>query len=137
MRMQTRKEVESAASGSGDVVRVIAGLEKRYQEELNRGFNELNEGVFKGLRRQLPVTRQRVEWDKVGAYRVSCPLRLSLLCRQDFANMDTAWSGYWRWPIGPVEIWLSSINIVHGYRGLPGGKPGSLGSRCRGTKMWQ
>ena len=49
----------------------IAAVEKRYQEELNRGFVALSEGSFKSLRRQLPVTRQKVEWEKVGGYRVS------------------------------------------------------------------
>ncbi|PNS15319.1 hypothetical protein CAC42_5490 [Sphaceloma murrayae] len=72
VRMQTEKKVDIKLSGTSgaEVVRQIALAEKKYQEELNRGFAELNEGVFKGLRRQLPVTRQRVEWDKVGAYRL-------------------------------------------------------------------
>ena len=35
-------------------------MERAYQEELNRGFAMLSEGAFKGLRRQLPVTRQKV-----------------------------------------------------------------------------
>ena len=52
-------------------MRQIGLLEKNYQEELNRGFGTLNEGTFKGLRRTLPVTRQKVEWEKVGNYRVS------------------------------------------------------------------
>lgn len=52
-------------------MRAIASAEKKYQEELNRAFGNLSEGAFKGLRRQLPVTRQRVEWEKIGGYRVS------------------------------------------------------------------
>lgn len=51
----------------------IAGWELAYQEELNRGFARLSEGSFKGLRRQLPITRQKVEWEKVGGYRVFSP----------------------------------------------------------------
>ncbi|KAF4554460.1 F-actin-capping protein subunit alpha-like protein [Elsinoe fawcettii] len=71
VRMQTEKKVEvKTGGGAQEVIRAIAGAEKKYQEDLNRGFAQLNEGVFKGLRRQLPVTRQRVEWDKVGAYRL-------------------------------------------------------------------
>ena len=52
------------------VVRDIALAEKKYQEELNRGFTNLSEGAFKGLRRQLPITRQKVEWDKIAGYRL-------------------------------------------------------------------
>ena len=51
-------------------MRQIATAEKKYQEELNRGFAALNEGAFKGLRRQLPVTRQKVEWEKISGYRI-------------------------------------------------------------------
>ncbi|KAI9871932.1 MAG: F-actin-capping protein subunit alpha [Pleopsidium flavum] len=51
-------------------MRAIAGLERKYQEELNRAFGNLSEGAFKGLRRQLPVTRQKVEWEKIGSYRL-------------------------------------------------------------------
>ncbi len=61
--------VGSGASASG-VVKQIAQLERKYQEELNRGFSQLSEQAFKGLRRQLPVTRQKIEWDKVASYKV-------------------------------------------------------------------
>lgn len=72
MRMSTSKKIEVSTSGSADsVVREIAKAENKYQEELNRGFGQLAEGSFRGLRRQLPVTRQRVEWEKIGGYRVS------------------------------------------------------------------
>lgn len=74
VRMSTSKTVEAAgagASGAEAVVREIAKAENKFQEELNRAFVQLAEGSFKGLRRQLPVTRQRVEWEKIGGYRVS------------------------------------------------------------------
>ncbi|KAJ5923839.1 hypothetical protein N7466_008026 [Penicillium verhagenii] len=48
----------------------IAAAERDYQEELNRAFVSVAEGAFKGLRRQLPITRQKVEWEKVGGYRL-------------------------------------------------------------------
>ncbi|KAK5125063.1 hypothetical protein LTR85_001254 [Meristemomyces frigidus] len=72
VRMSTSKKVElSSGGGSADaVVREIAKVENKFQEELNRAFTTLAEGSFKGLRRQLPVTRQRVEWEKIGGYRL-------------------------------------------------------------------
>jgi capping protein alpha len=76
VRMSTSKAVEVAnASGADAVVREIAKAENKFQEELNRAFVQLAEGSFKGLRRQLPVTRQRVEWEKIGGYRVSFVLQ--------------------------------------------------------------
>ncbi|KAL2012455.1 hypothetical protein VTN00DRAFT_5173 [Thermoascus crustaceus] len=52
------------------VISRIAAAERDYQEELNRAFTRMNEGAFKTLRRQLPITRQKVEWEKVGGYRL-------------------------------------------------------------------
>ena len=65
-------EVESRGDS---VVRKIAAVEKQYQEEVNRAFVGMNEGSFKGLRRQLPVTRQRVEWEKIRGYGLGGDLR--------------------------------------------------------------
>ncbi|KAI0518091.1 putative F-actin-capping protein [Xylaria bambusicola] len=72
VRLLTNKPITSSVSsdtGAG-ISKEIAAGEKKYQEELNRGFTNLSEGAFKGLRRQLPVTRQKIEWDKVASYRV-------------------------------------------------------------------
>jgi hypothetical protein len=72
VRLLTTKPVmASISSGSAStIVREIAVAEKKHQEELNKGFNNLSEGAFKGLRRQLPITRQKIEWDKIAGYRL-------------------------------------------------------------------
>jgi capping protein alpha len=74
VRLLTTKPISERVSGGGnaaDVVRQIASMEKKYQEELNLAFTALSEGAFKGLRRQLPITRQKIDWDKISNYRVS------------------------------------------------------------------
>lgn len=72
VRLLTDKGVSaSVPSGTGaGVTKEISAAEKKYQDELNRGFVRLSEDAFKGLRRQLPVTRQKIEWDKVTGYRL-------------------------------------------------------------------
>ncbi|QPG94443.1 F-actin-capping protein subunit alpha [Epichloe festucae Fl1] len=72
VRLLTNKPVTtSIPSGTGaGIAKEISASEKKYQEELNRSFVKLSEGAFKGLRRQLPVTRQKIEWDKVTSYRL-------------------------------------------------------------------
>lgn len=75
MRLTTHKTFEETkvlggTGGAEAVVKEIAKVERKWQEELNRGFTQLSEGSFKGLRRQLPVTRQKMEWEKVGGLRV-------------------------------------------------------------------
>ena len=67
----TTTPIPDSGSTAAEVMRHVAAIEKRYQEELNKGFTALSEGSFKNLRRQLPVTRQKLEWEKVGGYRVS------------------------------------------------------------------
>lgn len=72
----SRKVSESDVGDSGaEVVRKVAQIEKQYQEEVNRALVGMNEGSFRGLRRQLPVTRQRIEWEKVRGYSLSDNLK--------------------------------------------------------------
>ena len=72
VRLLTNKPVSLTVSSSAatTIAREIATAEKKYQEELNKGFTSLSEGAFKGLRRQLPITRQKVEWGKIAGYRL-------------------------------------------------------------------
>jgi capping protein alpha len=72
VRLLTNKDVSITVAGgsAGEVVKQIASAERKYQEDLNKAFSSLSEGAFKALRRQLPVTRQKVEWEKISAYRL-------------------------------------------------------------------
>ncbi len=72
VRLLTNKRFSLSPSSATaqTVVKEIAVAEKKYQEELNKGFTNLSEGAFKGLRRQLPITRQKIEWDKIAGYRL-------------------------------------------------------------------
>ncbi|KAH7397809.1 putative F-actin-capping protein [Cadophora sp. MPI-SDFR-AT-0126] len=72
VRLLTNKPVSASISSASasTILREITIAEKKYQEELNKGFNNLSEGAFKGLRRQLPITRQKIEWDKISGYRL-------------------------------------------------------------------
>ncbi|TQS36451.1 hypothetical protein Golomagni_03100 [Golovinomyces magnicellulatus] len=72
VRLLTTKPITTSLSSdtASAIIQEISGIERKYQEELNKGFHNLSEGAFKGLRRQLPVTRQKVEWDKIAGYRL-------------------------------------------------------------------
>ncbi|KAH6618072.1 putative F-actin-capping protein [Chaetomium sp. MPI-SDFR-AT-0129] len=74
VRLLTNKASTATVPSSGAtgaaIAREISTGERKYQEELNRSFTSLSEGAFKALRRQLPVTRQKIEWDKVASYRL-------------------------------------------------------------------
>ncbi|KAJ5618381.1 hypothetical protein N7528_007024 [Penicillium herquei] len=70
--LNTTKPINISVSSvsAESIISRIAAAERDYQEELNRAFVTMAEGAFKGLRRQLPITRQKVEWEKVGGYRL-------------------------------------------------------------------
>lgn len=72
VRLLTTKPISASISSASAtaIIREITVAEKKYQEEVNKGFNSLSEGAFKGLRRQLPITRQKIEWDKIAGYRL-------------------------------------------------------------------
>lgn len=72
VRLLTNKPVSTTVSSASAtaIVKEITSAEKKYQEEVNKGFTSLSEGAFKGLRRQLPITRQKIEWDKIAGYRL-------------------------------------------------------------------
>ena len=78
VRLATSKQISLSAGSTtngSEIVKAIAAAERKYQEELMRGFAGLSEGAFRGLRRQLPVTRQKMEWEKVASYKVGQNLR--------------------------------------------------------------
>lgn len=70
--LNTNKPINLSVSSlsAESIISRIATAERDYQEDLNRAFVQIAEGAFKGLRRQLPITRQKVEWEKVGGYRL-------------------------------------------------------------------
>jgi capping protein alpha len=73
VRMLTDRPVSATVSTTAtapEISRQVANIERRYQEDLNKAFSNLSEGAFKGLRRQLPITRQKVEWEKISGYRL-------------------------------------------------------------------
>lgn len=55
----------TAGASSKKVLALIEDQEGAYQESLGDTYHEMGEKTFKGLRRALPLTRQKLDWDKV------------------------------------------------------------------------
>jgi len=70
VRLITSKDVTTSGSSAAEVVKAIAIAERKYQEELNRGFSGLSEGAFKSLRRNLPVSRSKMAWERWEGMRI-------------------------------------------------------------------
>lgn len=55
----------SASSSATKVLALIETEESKYQESLGDVYQEMGEKTFKALRRALPMTRSKLDWDKV------------------------------------------------------------------------
>ena len=55
------------ASSANKVLALIDAEESKYQSSLNETYAEMGEKTFKGLRRALPMTRSKLDWDRVRA----------------------------------------------------------------------
>jgi len=63
----------SAPSGTniGDAVfKAIAKAEADFQTALEHSYNSMSENTFKALRRVLPVTKNKIDWDKIKAHKI-------------------------------------------------------------------
>ena len=60
---------ENAASSASKVSALIEAEETKYQTSLNEAYQEMGDKTFKGLRRALPMTRAKLDWDRVSTLR--------------------------------------------------------------------
>jgi len=65
------------ATAASKIIALIAEEESKYQADLNATYQEMGERTFKGLRRALPLTRQKIDWDKVTGYKLGAELSSS------------------------------------------------------------
>jgi capping protein (actin filament) muscle Z-line, alpha len=56
----------SPSAAASKILALIEDEEGNYQTSLNDIYHEMGDKAFKGLRRALPLTRQKLDWDKVG-----------------------------------------------------------------------
>ncbi|KIM43348.1 hypothetical protein M413DRAFT_444180 [Hebeloma cylindrosporum] len=64
----------SPNTAASKILALIEGEEGKYQISLSDTYQEMGEKTFKGLRRALPLTRQKLDWDKVMGYKLGAEL---------------------------------------------------------------
>lgn len=71
VRLQSSEVIDSVQATKSNLVSVINKVEDSLQKKLSKSFLDLNETKFKNLRRQLPITRSKMNWGKaIGNYRL-------------------------------------------------------------------
>lgn len=53
-----------------ELFKVIQKAEAEFQAALDKSYETMNENTFKALRRILPITRTKIDWEKIHKYKL-------------------------------------------------------------------
>ncbi|CDW52224.1 F actin capping protein subunit alpha [Trichuris trichiura] len=81
VQLVNSKPIERSLSFTNDVnlwqtvVKIIGEEESNCQKAIGDSCHRLGDSIFRGLRRQLPVTRSKIDWPKLINYKVGTELK--------------------------------------------------------------